>query len=83
MKSERNSAGVMLIASTAITLILVAVIVGLIVTSLNSAVALTGTANTTYYGIQTNVWSGLQISGILVIIVAAVLILGYLTMGGR
>jgi uncharacterized membrane protein len=83
MKSERNTAGVMLIASTAITLILVAVIVGLIVTSLNSAVSLTGTANTTYYGIQTNVWSGLQIAGILVIIVAAVLILGYLTMGSR
>ncbi len=76
-KSEDNMEGIMVIAQTAITLILVAVIVGLIVTSLNSTVSLSGTANTTYYGIQSNVWSGLQIAGILVIVVSAVLILNY------
>jgi len=81
MKQEKSVSGVMLIASTAVTLVLVSVVIGLIVTSLNSTVSLTGTANTTYYGIQTNVWSGLQIAGILVIVVAAVLILGYFGAG--
>jgi len=53
-----------MVGSTAgmiIALVMVAIVIGVMVTNLNTSVTLTGTANTTYYLIQTLGWVAITI----------------------
>jgi hypothetical protein len=67
--------GIMTLVTAGITLLIGIIVLGLLITNLDSSITLTGTANTTYHNAQTIIWAGISLGAVAIIVIAAVLIL--------